>query len=102
MSARPFFTPVVRRNPVGKHPMNAQQKTGYIAALAELERALATVQRNAIITQIGINHVVSMNQLAKNLDETLRATRAQRAPKPRPPQPAVRDTSPMRPKFTGD
>lgn len=82
--------------------MTAQQKMAYVAAMANLEKAMAEVQRAAVITQVGINYVVSLNELVKNLDAALWATRATREPKRQKPQPAARDTSPMRPKYTGD
>lgn len=82
--------------------MTAQQKMGYAAALANLEKALAEVQRCAVITQVGLNHVVSLNDLAKRLDETVWSTRAERTKRAPRPQPAVYDKSPMRPTHTGD
>lgn len=81
--------------------MTAEQKLGYVAAIAGLERALNEVNRAAVITQVGLNHVVNLNQLAKNLDATVWNTRAQRVPKQKF-TPAERDTTPMRPNYRGD
>lgn len=82
--------------------MNAQQKTAYFASLAELERALVGVQRCAVVSQVGLGYVVSLNTLHKNLQREVEDARVERprlAPKP---QPAMRDTSPMRPNYRGD
>lgn len=82
--------------------MTTDQKMAYAEALLNLTGALALVQRCAVVTNVGIDHVIELNKKAKALNNVLMSTRAVPAPKVKPAQPAVRDLSPMRPSYRGD